>query len=82
MPSTATAPKSTAPKARKPRARKATAKKPQVSKVTVTSYQGGKVVAKVTTLKRPSSARLISGLFIKALAIAMRWFSPPDSSVG
>ena len=46
---------------RKPRARKAAAKKPQVSKVTVTSYKGGKVVAKVTTLKRPSSARLISG---------------------
>ena len=61
MPSTATAPKSTAPKARKPRARKATAKKPQVSKVTVTSYQGGKVVAKVTTHNRPSSASLISG---------------------
>ena len=61
MPSTATAPKSTAPKARKPRARKATAKKPQVSKVTVTSSQGGKVGAKVTTLKRPSYARLISG---------------------
>jgi len=45
---------------RKPRARKAAAKKPQVSKVTVTSYKGGKVVAKVTTLKRPSTARLIS----------------------
>ena len=61
MPSTATAP--TAPKkaSRKPRARKAAAKKPQVSKVTVTSFKGGKVVAKVTTLKRPSSARLISG---------------------
>ena len=72
MPSTATAPKSTAPKARKPRARKATAKKPQVSKVTVTSYQGGKVVAKVTTLKRPSSARLISSdRFIKD--IQTRW---------
>ena len=60
MPSTATAP--TAPKkaSRKPRARKAAAKKPQVSKVTVTSYKGGKQVAKVTTLKRPSTARLIS----------------------
>ena len=61
MPSTATA--NSAPKkaTRKPRVRKAAAKKPQVSKVTVTSFKGGKVVAKVTTLKRPSSARLISG---------------------
>ena len=60
MPSTATV--STAPKkaSRKPRARKAAAKKPQVSKVTVTTFKGGKPVAKVTTLKRPSSARLIS----------------------
>ena len=60
MPSTATA--NSAPKkaSRKPRERKAAAKKPQVSKVTVTSFKGGKVVAKVTTLKRPSSARLIS----------------------
>ena len=60
MPSTATA--NSAPKkaTRKPRVRKAAAKKPQVSKVTVTSFKGGKVVAKVTTLKRPSSARLIS----------------------
>ena len=60
MPSTATAP--TAPKkaSRKPRARKAAAKKPQVSKVTVTSYKGGKQVAKVTTLKRPSTRNLIS----------------------
>jgi len=46
---------------RKPRARKAAAKKPQVSKVTVTSFKSGKVVEKVTTLKRPSTARLISG---------------------
>ena len=45
---------------RKPRTRKAAAKKPQVSKVTVTSFKGGKAVAKVTTLKRPSTARLIS----------------------
>ena len=57
---------------RKPRARKAAAKKPQVSKVTVTSYKGGKVVAKVTTLKRPSSARLISSdRYIKD--IQTRW---------
>ena len=61
MPSTATA--NSAPKkaTRKPRVRKAAAKRPQVSKVIVTSFKGGKVVAKVTTLKRPSSARLISG---------------------
>ena len=60
MPSTATV--STAPKkaSRKPRARKAAAKKPQVSKVTVTTFKSGKAVAKVTTLKRPSTARLIS----------------------
>ena len=45
---------------RKPRTRKAAAKKPQVSKVTVTSFKGGKAVAKVTTLKRPSTARLIT----------------------
>ena len=37
-----------------------TAKKPVVKKVTVTSFKGGKVVSKVTTLKRPSTARLIS----------------------
>ena len=37
-----------------------TAKKPAVKKVTVTSFQGGKVVSKVTTLKRPSTARLIT----------------------
>ena len=29
-------------------------------KVTVTTFKGGKVVAKKTTLKRPSTARLIS----------------------
>ena len=37
-----------------------TAKKPAVKKVTVTSFKSGKVVYKVTTLKRPSTARLIS----------------------
>ena len=31
-----------------------------VEKVTVTTFKGGKVVAKKTTLKRPSSARLIT----------------------
>ena len=61
MPTATTARKSTAtPKARKPRARKATAAKPQVSKVTVTTFKGGKAVSKVTTLKRPSTARLIT----------------------
>ena len=72
MPVKSTASKSaTAPKARKTRTRKTntrtaktvatpTAKKPAVKKVTVTSFKGGKVVSKVTTLKRPSTARLIS----------------------
>tara|TARA_B100001113_G_scaffold232721_1_gene191179 strand:- start:195 stop:527 length:333 start_codon:yes stop_codon:yes gene_type:complete len=65
MPSTATvAPVKSvaAPKkpARKTRARKAAPKKPQVSKVTVTTFKGGKAVAKVTTLKRPSTRNLIT----------------------
>ena len=60
MPTTASV--STAPKkaSRKPRARKAAAKKPPVSKVTVTTVKSGKRVAKVTTLKRPSTRNLIS----------------------
>ena len=60
MPTTASV--STAPKkaSRKPRARKAAAKKPTVSKVTVTTFKSGKRVAKVTTLKRPSTRNLIS----------------------
>ena len=60
MPTTASV--STAPKkaSRKPRARKVAAKKPSVSKVTVTTFKGGKAVAKVTTLKRPSTRNLIS----------------------
>ena len=37
-----------------------TAKKPAVKKVTVTTFKSGKAVSKVTTLKRPSTARLIS----------------------
>ena len=57
---TATASTARKTASRKPRARKATAKKPQVSKVTVTTFKSGKAVAKVTTLKRPSTARLIS----------------------
>ena len=57
---TATAPTAKKVSTRKPRARKAAAKKPQVSKVTVTTFKGGKPVAKVTTLKRPSTRNLIS----------------------
>jgi len=58
---TATAPTVKKSASRKPRTRKATAaKKPQVSKVTVTTFKGGKAVSKVTTLKRPSTARLIT----------------------
>ena len=63
-------PAATPTKTRKTRTRKTsptatrkvatTAKKPAVKKVTVTSFKGGKVVSKVTTLKRPSTARLIS----------------------
>ena len=60
MPTTATAPTAKKVSTRKPRARKAAAKKPQVSKVTVTTFKGGKRVAKVTTLKRPSTRNLIS----------------------
>ncbi len=69
MPVKSTASKSaTSPKARKTRTRKTntrTAKavatpKAAVKKVTVTSFKGGKVVSKVTTLKRPSTARLIT----------------------
>ena len=44
------------PKATKP----AKAKKPVSPRVTVTTFKGGKVVAKKITLKRPSTARLIS----------------------
>ena len=57
---TATAPTAKKIASRKPRARKAAAKKPTVSKVTVTTFKSGKAVSKVTTLKRPSTARLIS----------------------
>ena len=35
-------------------------KKPVAPRVTVTTFKGGKVVAKKITLKRPSTARLIS----------------------
>ena len=56
---TATPSKTTTKAPAKRRTRK-TATKPTVSKVTVTTFKGGKKVAKVTTLKRPSTARLIS----------------------
>ena len=59
MPATATASVKKAPAKR--RTRKATApKKPQVSKVTVTTYKGGKVTQKKTEFTRPSTARLIT----------------------
>ena len=59
---TATVSKSTVAKpARKTRTRKAPAKTAAVRKVTVTTFKGGKAVAKVTTLKRPSTRNLISG---------------------
>ena len=62
MPRSATASKSTATKpARKTRTRKAPTKKaPSVSKVTVTTYKGGKVTQKKTEFTRPSTARLIT----------------------
>ena len=58
MPATATASVKKAPAKR--RTRKATPKKPQVSKVTVTTYKGGKVTQKKTEFTRPSTARLIT----------------------
>ena len=68
MPTASTVSKSTAAKpARKTRTRKAkpaakqTQKSVPVAKVTVTTFKSGKAVSKVTTLKRPSTARLISG---------------------
>ena len=60
MPTTATAPTAKKVSTRKPRARKVAAKKPSVSKVTVTTFKCVKKVAKVTTLKRPSTRNLIS----------------------
>ena len=62
MPSTATVSKSTATikPVRKTRTRKAKATTKPVAKVTTTTFKSGKVVSKVTTLKRPSTARLIS----------------------
>ena len=68
MPTASTVSKSPVAKpARKTRTRKArpaakqTPKKSvPVAKVTVTTFKSGKAVKKVTTLKRPSTARLIS----------------------
>ncbi len=42
------------------KATKAVKKTTVAPKVTVTTFKGGKVVSKKTTLKRPSTARLIS----------------------
>ena len=59
-------PKATTPKKRRTRKTSTTAKatpavkKTVAPKVTVTTFKGGKAVAKKTTLKRPSTARLIS----------------------
>ena len=72
MPTASTVSKSTATAkpVRKTRTRKAKAtattkqtpkKSVPVAKVTVTTFKSGKAVKKVTTLKRPSTARLISG---------------------
>ena len=68
--STPAATQATAPKApRKRRTRKTSTtakatkpavKKTPVAKVTVTTFKSGKAVSKVTTLKRPSTARLIT----------------------
>jgi len=43
-----------------PKAKPTKAKKSVSPRVTVTTFKGGKVVAKQITLKRPSTARLIS----------------------
>ncbi len=61
-------PKAIAPKKRRTRKTsqtakatpKAVTKKTPVAKVTVTTFKSGKAVSKVTTLKRPSTARLIT----------------------
>ena len=58
--------KATTPRKRRTRKTSTTAKatpkavKTVAPKVTVTTFKGGKVVAKKTTLKRPSTARLIT----------------------
>ena len=45
----------------RPAAKQTPKKSVPVAKVTVTTFKSGKAVKKVTTLKRPSTARLISG---------------------
>ena len=65
MPVKSPAATSTTPRKRRTRKTSTTAKatkavKTVAPKVTVTSFKGGKVVSKVTTLKRPSTARLIT----------------------
>ena len=47
-------------KTRKTRTRKTSNKKPVAPHVTVTTFKGGKVVKKETTLKRPSTRNLIT----------------------
>ena len=53
-------PKATAPKKRRTRKTSTPATKTVAPKVTVTTFKGGKAVSKKTTLKRPSTARLIT----------------------
>ena len=67
MPVKSPAATSTTPRKRRTRKTSTTAKatpkavkKTPVAKVTVTTFKSGKVVAKKTTLKRPSTARLIT----------------------
>ena len=48
------------PAATPTKTRKRRTRKTSTPKVTVTTFKGGKAVSKVTTLKRPSTARLIT----------------------
>ena len=66
MPTASTVKSTSTKPVRKTRTRKAKpaakqTKRVPVAKVTVTTFKSGKAVSKVTTLKRPSTARLISG---------------------
>ena len=66
MPTASTVKSTSTKPVRKTRTRKAKPAAKQtkpvtVAKVTTTTFKGGKAVSKVTTLKRPSTARLISG---------------------
>ncbi len=60
-------PSKTATKAPAKRRTRKAATKPTVSKVTVTTFKGGKAVAKVTTLKRPSTRWAIHNYEIQEL---------------